>query len=117
MGNCLDHLQQINRNSRENCLADKYLQPIGVTCVEQECRSLLKEKSFRQAGILLKNLSFSDLSKGTLEKHLSGFIQGMFHIHKQMKMQVGTISKAIFAKTLIESQYLASLGQSMEHYE
>ena len=33
------------------------------------------------------------------------------------QVSVGTVSKAIFAKTLIDSQHLISPGQSVEHYE
>ena len=55
-GNCLDHMQQLNRNSGKFCLAGKYLQSINLKCVEQHLRSLLKEKTFKHAGILLNNL-------------------------------------------------------------
>ena len=36
MGNCLDHLQQFDKNSRESCLAGKYLQSIGLKHSEKK---------------------------------------------------------------------------------
>ena len=39
------------------------------------------------------------------------------HSSMNNKMQVGTVSKAIFAKMLIDSQYLILFGQSIEYYE
>ena len=56
MGNCLDHLQQFDKNSRESCLAGQCLQYIYLNSMEQQWRSLLNQKSFRQAGNLLNNL-------------------------------------------------------------
>ena len=58
MGNCFVHLQQFNINLRESCLAGKYLQSIGLDSVEQQWRSLLKQKSFKQAANLLNNLEY-----------------------------------------------------------
>ena len=39
------------------------------------------------------------------------------HLLMNDQVQVGIISKAIFAKTLIDSQYLVSPGQGVQHYE
>ena len=42
MKKCLDHLQQFDRNSRESCLAGRYLQSIHFNRVEKQWRSLQK---------------------------------------------------------------------------
>ena len=120
--NCLDHLQQFNRNSRESCLACKYLQFIGSKFMEQEWRSLLKEKSFKQAGTLLNSLN---TFHAILEEHEKSIYQASYkrnkvnvsHSSVNVHMQVGTISKAIFAKTVIKSDYLVSPGHSVQQNE
>ena len=66
MGNCLNYLQQFDRNARESCLAGQYLQCIGLDNVEQQCMSVLKQRNFKHSGIKLKSLRSLQI---ILEKH------------------------------------------------
>ena len=64
---------------------------------------------------------FPDHLGGTLEKFLYVFLldeqsDGFPFIHND-QVRIGTASKAIFPRNLIDNQYLVSLGQSVEHYE
>ena len=56
MVNCLLHLQQFDRKSRESCLAQWYLQFIPLDSMQQQWRSLPKWRSFKHAGNLLNSL-------------------------------------------------------------
>ena len=122
MGNCLDHLQQFSRNSRETCLADKYIQSIGLKYVEEQWRSLLKQKSFKWSGTLLNSLKTFhaiqvDHWKSNCQASYWRNKLNVSHSSRNDHVQVEAISKAIFAEVLMESKYLVSHGQSFQHCE
>ena len=102
MEDFLDHLQQFNRNCRESCLVGKYLQSIGSNCVDQQWRSLLKQKIFKQAG----TLNSLETLYTILEEHWKSICQASYlrnkvnvsHSSVDDHMQVGTMCKAIFSK-------------------
>ena len=75
MGNSFDHLQQFNRNSRESCLASKYLQFLCLKCSEKEWESLINQKRL-QAGwdFVEQPQNCLDHSRGKLETCLHTFI-------------------------------------------
>ena len=122
MGNCINHLQQFDKNSRKSCLAGLYLQSLGLKCSEKEWQPLLNLKDFKMARTLLNGL---ETLKTILEEHWKHICQNSSWRYKVMvsypplndSMKIRTISKAIFSKTLIKSQYLVSPGQSIQQYE
>ena len=71
MRNCIDHQQKFNKNSRESCLAGKYLQSLGLKCSGKEWWPLLKEKKL-QVGWDFDGQPQNalDHSRGTLEKYV-----------------------------------------------
>ena len=69
MGNCLDHLQQFDRSFRETCLAHQNLLSISLDSVEQQWRSLLKQRSFKLLVTKLKVLEYLHFG-WTLEEYL-----------------------------------------------
>ena len=73
--NCLNHLQQLNRNTRESCLAGKYLQSIGLKCVEQQWRSILTWKIFKHAETFLNSLG---TLQTILEEHWKSICQASY---------------------------------------
>ena len=121
MGNCLDHMQQFSRISWDSCFACLFLQSIDLEYTEEDWRSVWKGKRFKwdaelcqTASKLSKKIKRNN-GKVSVMLHTGGAKQ-MFHIYQHDQMQVGTICKAIFLKTLIKSQYLVSPGQSIQHY-
>ena len=119
--NCLNCLQQF-KISRESCLADQYLQLIGLDSVKKQWTMLLKQKRFKHACTTLKPL---ESLQTILEEHWKSICTPSYWMNKAMvshssmndQVQVKTVSKAIFAKSLIDSQYLVSPGQSLKCYE
>ena len=81
IGNILDNLHQFDRNFRETCLAHKYLQVIGLDSVEHQWRSLLRQKCFKQAGNLLKNL---EALQSIIEEHWKSICQASYWRSKVM---------------------------------
>ena len=119
MGNCLDHLQQFNRITRESYLADLYLQSIGFKSTEQVWVFLSKAKSSKHAGTLLNS---HKTNHAILKKHWKSICEASYwknkvNVSHLYHVKVGTVSKTIFSKALIKSHYLASLGQWIHHYE
>ena len=122
MGNCLYHLQQFYRDSRESSLACLYLQSLGF----RWCRGIMDiahgGKSFKQILTILKAL---ESLKTIVEKHWKSVCWALYWRNKMNilylswnnQVWVWMIFKTIFSKTLIDSQYLVSPGQSVEHYE
>ena len=99
--NCLDHLQQFNRNSREGCLACRYLQSISLDSLEQQCRSLLNQKHFMHAGTCWKvsNLfrPFWRNTGGVFVSLLTGGTNWWFCIHPQkIKCKLGKYPRLSF---------------------
>ena len=111
--NCLDHLQQFNKNSRESCLAGLYLHSVGLKCSQMEWWSLLNQKCFKMARSLLNGL---ETLTTIPDEHWKSICQNSCWKYKVVvsysssndAMKIGTISKAIFSKMLINSHYLVS---------
>ena len=89
---------------------------------EQQWRSFLKEKRFKQAGKFVEQPQILQI---VLEGYWKSICQASHWRNKvnashsliNDQAQVKTISKAIFLKTIIKSKYLVFPGQSIQHYE
>ena len=108
MRNCLDYLQQFDRNSRESCLAGQYLWSICLDSLEQQLRSLLMQRSFQHAGILLKVLESLHTILEENWRHICNHFywrnKWWFHIHPQMiKCKLREYPRPSF-QNLIESK-------------
>ena len=101
ISNKASYLQQFNRNSRDICFANQYLKSIGLDSVEQQWRSIIKQKSFKRARTLLNNL---ESLQTILEEHwksicqpLTGWKKWWFHIHPWMiKCKMGQYPRLFF---------------------
>ena len=115
MGNCLDHLQLFDRNSRESGLAGLYLQSVGLKCSKKEWWSFLSKMLQNGYNSVEQPGNSQDHSRGSefiLEVQSDGFI----FIFKVPSINWDNI-KGIVSKTLIKSQYLVSHGQSIQQHE
>ena len=73
--NCLDHLQQFDRNSWECCLAGWHLQSIHLDSVKQQLRSLLTTKKLQLGWLFVEQPWITpDNFLGTQEKYLYAFL-------------------------------------------
>ena len=120
MGNCLDHLQQFDRNPRETCLAGQYLQSIDLDNVEQQKRALLKQKCFKNAGTNSKVLESLQIIE---EEHwrkichiLTRGAKWKLIIYPYSSIESRNFNIAYLSKAVI-NRYLVSLLKSIELYE
>ena len=104
-----------------SCLAGQYLESIGFDSVEQWWRLFLQQRSIKHAGTFLKVIE----SLWTiLEEHWKSICKSSYwrnkvmvsHLFTNNQVLVGTASKANFPKKLINSEYLVSIGHSIEFY-